>query len=160
MDLQTILQFLATLFGFFLLAFWVSLALWTYRDISSRSTDSLVRTLAVLLVAVFNLPGLFLYFILRPKETIAETYERSLEEEALLQEIEERDSCPVCKQPVREDYLVCPNCHTQLKKSCSNCGRLLLLRWDLCPYCGTPSPTPSLSPTPVMAEEAGKRTRS
>lgn len=159
MDLTTILQLFAALFGFFLLAFWVSLALWTYRDISSRSSDSLVRTMAVLLVAVLNLPGLFLYFILRPKETIVEAYERSLEEEALLQDIEERDSCPVCKQPVREDYLVCPNCHTQLKKSCSNCSRLLLLQWDICPYCGTPSPTQRLA-APLVAEEAGKRTRS
>ncbi|HEX2185819.1 MAG TPA: zinc ribbon domain-containing protein, partial [Chloroflexota bacterium] len=72
----------------------------------------------------------------RPRETLAEAYERSLEEETLLQEIEERQSCPSCRQRVQPDFMFCPHCHTELKQRCSRCDRLLLLRWDLCPYCG------------------------
>lgn len=153
MDLTLILEILAAIVGFYFLAFWVSLVVWTYRDISTRSKDPFVRTLAVALVAVLNLPGLFLYFVLRPKETLEEAYERSLEEEALLQDIEARDACPVCKQPIRQDYILCPNCHTQLKKTCPNCGRLLMLHWEVCPYCGAEAPAKRLRTASLLAEE-------
>jgi RNA polymerase subunit RPABC4/transcription elongation factor Spt4 len=66
---------------------------------------------------------------------LAEAYERSLEEEALLQEIEEKPTCPGCGQRVQENWQACPNCHTRLKKPCINCGEMLELSWNLCPYC-------------------------
>lgn len=139
-DLGPILMVSGFIFGFYFLAFLLSLVIWTFRDIRSRSRDIFVQLLATLLVLVFNLPGLLLYFILRPQESLAEAYQRSLEEEALLQDIEERDSCPACKRPIEPDYLFCPYCHTQLKKACSHCGRLLHLGWELCPYCGIREP--------------------
>ena len=52
----------------------------------------------------------------------AEAYERSLEEEALLQEIEEKPTCPGCKSRVQADWQVCPSCHTRLKKPCIRCS--------------------------------------
>jgi hypothetical protein len=36
--------------------------------------------------------------------------------------------------------VVCPNCHTRLKKTCHQCSRLMLLPWNICPYCATPAP--------------------
>src|SRR5581483_10013585 len=72
-------------------------------------------------VAVMNLPGLVIYLILRPSSTLVEAYERSLEEESLLQDIESR--------------LACPTCLTQLKRQCQHCSKVLLLRWNVCPYC-------------------------
>lgn len=140
-DLGSVFIVSGFILGFYFLAFLLSLVIWAFRDIRSRSRDIFVQLLATLLVLVFNLPGLLLYFILRPQETLAEAYQRSLEEEALLQDIEERDSCPACKRPIEPDYLLCPHCHTQLKKACPNCGRLLHLAWELCPYCGFREPT-------------------
>lgn len=134
--LGTLLEIAIALLGAYLVAFTIGLIVWTYRDIRSRSRDWLVHLLAVLLVLVFNLPGLLLYYLLRPGETLAEAYERSLEEEALLQGLEERLVCPGCKQAVEPDFLLCPNCNTKLKNQCPNCGRLLNLKWNLCPYCG------------------------
>jgi RNA polymerase subunit RPABC4/transcription elongation factor Spt4 len=64
-----------------------------------------------------------------------QAYERSLEEEALLQEIEERPICPNCRHRVENDYRLCPNCLTQLKDVCRNCDRLVDLDWSVCPYC-------------------------
>jgi RNA polymerase subunit RPABC4/transcription elongation factor Spt4 len=72
---------------------------------------------------------------LRPPQTLAEQYEQSLEEEALLQEIEDRRVCPGCSRQVLEDWQLCPNCLTRLKKTCENCGKLLDLPWTVCPYC-------------------------
>ncbi len=129
-------QIVLFVLGAYLLAFYVGLVVWTARDIASRSRDWLVRILAVLLVAVFNVPGLILYTVLRPRETLADVYGRALEEEALLQGIEEQDSCPSCKRRVAQDYVVCPNCRTALKNRCPTCSRLLNPRWEVCPYCG------------------------
>ena len=131
--------------GAFLAALWLSMVIWTFRDIRSRTRDIFAQILAALVVAILNLPGLLIYFILRPPETLAEAYTRSLEEEALLQGIEEADRCPGCGQRVMPEYVVCPTCHTKLKKTCTHCGKALQLRWTVCPYCGTASVAASVA---------------
>jgi RNA polymerase subunit RPABC4/transcription elongation factor Spt4 len=134
--LVTVIQVVLALVGAYGAAFWFCLVVWTFRDIQKRSRDALVQILATILVLLFNVPGLILYTILRPPETLAEAYARSLEEESLIQDIEERQSCPGCKRQVQADYQVCPTCQTQLKRPCTSCGRLLQLGWRICPYCG------------------------
>lgn len=124
----------------FLAALWLSLILWTYRDIRSRARDPLARLLAVLVVAVLFLPGIVIYLILRPARTLEEEYQQTLEEEALLQSIEEAAQCPGCGRRTHDDWMICPGCHTKLKKTCQNCGKLMDLPWNLCPFCGEPAP--------------------
>src|SRR4030065_566736 len=146
----------------FLVALWLSLIIWTYRDIRSRARDPLLRPLAVIIVALLFLPGIVIYLILRPSHTLEDEYQQTLEEEALLQAIEESQLCPGCGRRVKENWLVCPNCHTKLKKNCHQCGKLMELPWQLCPYCGTPAPgmrregltlDEALRPLPVETEE-------
>ncbi len=139
MDLGSVLLLVAALIGAMVAAFWLALIIWTFRDMRSRSRDIFAQILAALLVAVLFVVGWVIYLMLRPKETLAEAYERSLEEEALLQGIEEVLACPGCGSRVQGEFVVCPNCHTKLKKSCQSCGRALNLRWGVCPYCGAPS---------------------
>ncbi|MEN4011125.1 MAG: zinc ribbon domain-containing protein [Chloroflexota bacterium] len=124
----------------FLAALWLSLIFWTYRDIRSRARDPLVRILALLVVTILFLPGILIYIILRPARTLDDEYQRSLEEETLLQNIEEIPLCPGCTRRTQADWQLCPNCHTRLKKPCRGCGRLMDLAWNLCPYCGAPTP--------------------
>jgi RNA polymerase subunit RPABC4/transcription elongation factor Spt4 len=126
--------------GAFIAALWLSLIFWTYRDIRARARDPLARILAVLVVAVLFLPGIVVYLIVRPERTLEDEYQRTLEEEALLQAIEESPLCPGCGRRVRDNWMVCPNCHTKLKKNCHQCGKLMELPWNLCPFCGTPAP--------------------
>jgi RNA polymerase subunit RPABC4/transcription elongation factor Spt4 len=135
-ELGMIVQVALFFIGAYVLAFWLSLVVWTFVDIRSRSRDILAALLSLLLVLVFNVPGLIIYMVLRPKETLTEAYQRALEEEALLQDIEDQFVCPGCKQKIEGDFLVCPNCHTQLKERCPNCNHLLNLKWNICPYCG------------------------
>jgi RNA polymerase subunit RPABC4/transcription elongation factor Spt4 len=126
--------------GAFLAALWLSLIFWVYRDIRARTRDVFMRILAVLVAAILFLPGIAVYLILRPARTLEDEYQQTLEEEALLQAIEDVQLCPGCGRRVKEAWLVCPNCHTKLKKPCHVCGRLMELPWNLCPSCGTPAP--------------------
>lgn len=135
----------------FLAALWLSLIVWTYRDIRNRVRDPLVRILAALLVAVLFLPGIVVYLILRPQQTMEDEYQHMLEEEALLQAIEERTACPGCGRHAADDWIVCPNCYTKLLKPCHACGRLMKLSWSLCPYCGTPEPGKRIEDLTVAA---------
>jgi len=114
----------------------LSLVVWTWNDISARSRDIFARLLAPLMVLVFNLPGLLLYFVLRPHETLSESYERELEAEALLQDMQQRNVCPECGYSVHADFVICPICETEIRYTCLNCGRLLQPSWRACPYCG------------------------
>ena len=138
--LSSLMLILTAFGGAFLAALWVSLVVWTYRDIHSRARDPLVQALAAMLVAILNLPGVLVYLILRPPRTLEEEYQRTLEEEALLQALEDLPLCPGCERRVKDDWQVCPNCHTKIKKTCHNCSRLMELSWNICPHCGTPAP--------------------
>jgi hypothetical protein len=133
--IQPFLVMFVALTAAFLTAAWISVVIWAFRDIRSRSRDVFAQILATLMVLLFfplfPLPGLILYLFLRPRETLAEVYERSLEEETLLQGIQERVACPSCNRRIEEDYIVCPSCQTRLKKPCQACGRLLHLRWTI-----------------------------
>jgi RNA polymerase subunit RPABC4/transcription elongation factor Spt4 len=134
---SSIFQYLIGFSAAFFAALWLSLIFWVFRDIRSRSRDSFTRILAILVVAVLNIPGIVIYLILRPGRTLEEEYQRTLEEEALLKAIEEINTCPGCGRHTREDWVICPTCQTRLKKSCPTCRKLMELPWGTCPYCGS-----------------------
>ncbi len=135
--------------GVVVVAFWLAMVIWTFRDMRARSRDRLAQLQAALLVAILTLPGLLIYLMLRPRETLGEAYERSLEEEALLQEIEEKPNCPGCGQRTQTNWQLCPNCHTKLKKPCVACGKTLELAWNICPFCATGQPVYNTDPMGV-----------
>ena len=79
---------------FYILALYVAVVFWTVRDAQQRTENQILPYLAGVMVVVLNIFGLFLYLIVRPKETLAEQYERQLAEESLLAEAEQRVVCP------------------------------------------------------------------
>jgi RNA polymerase subunit RPABC4/transcription elongation factor Spt4 len=129
-------QILLALGGAYFIATWFVLALWTYRDIEARSKNVATQIFSTLLSVFFWIPGVLLYMMLRPKETLDEAYQRSLEEEYLLQDLQELPLCPTCNHFVHDDWQLCPHCNTQLREPCNSCHHLVDLRWDICPYCG------------------------
>jgi RNA polymerase subunit RPABC4/transcription elongation factor Spt4 len=138
-SLETITSYLtivAAVMGALFAALWLSLVIWAFRDMRSRSRDPFAQLLAAVLVALLPGAGIIIYLILRPPETLAEAYERALEEEALLQEIEEKPHCPGCSRVTDERWILCPHCHTRLKKACPDCNSFMELQWNLCPFCG------------------------
>ena len=121
----------------YFLVLWVAALVWTYRDIASRTRDSFSQTIALILVLVFNLPGLLVYLVLRPQETLVDAYDHQLEAEALLHEIQDQATCPSCRRKIDDDFIACPYCRTALRTPCENCSKALATTWVLCPYCAS-----------------------
>lgn len=137
-------QFLLAIGIAYLIALWFALVAWTFRDIESRSRSVFTQVFSTLLVVLFFVPGLLLYLILRPKESLDQAFQRALEEEYLLQDLDELPLCPGCQRTVDPEFVLCPHCQTQLRSGCSSCGRLVDLRWTVCPYCAVPVDTASV----------------
>jgi RNA polymerase subunit RPABC4/transcription elongation factor Spt4 len=68
--------------------------------------------------------------------TLADAYERSLEAEAVLHELQiTANACQTCRRPIEDDFNVCPHCRTVLRDPCRSCSRLIRTSWITCPYC-------------------------
>ncbi len=130
------LQLLIALGGAYLLALWFALIVWTFQDIQNRSRSVVAQIFSTLVVVLFFVPGVLIYMILRPRDTLDDAFQRSLEEEYLLQDLDELLLCPTCQHQVEAEFVFCPYCRNSLRTSCVGCGRLIDLRWDICPYCG------------------------
>ncbi len=154
-------QLLLALSGAYTVGIWFALIVWTFRDIEARSRSVIAQIFSTLLVVLFFIPGALIYLLLRPKETLDEAFGRALEEEYLLQDLEDLSLCPNCQHPLREDFVVCPHCYTELRHACPSCERLVEVSWAICPYCATelvgepvdeepePAERPSLLPHPL-----------
>lgn len=153
--IETLIKYGTVIFavlGAIVTGFYVATIIWAFRDMRLRSRDPFAQILAGILVAAIPFVGVLLYMILRPPETLAERYERALEEEALLQEIEVRPRCPKCSRTVEPDWVMCANCHTELKKQCVACYSLIDTTWSRCPFCSATQPAkrPALDPKRLM----------
>lgn len=125
--------------GWALLAYtvllWAASVLWAYRDIRGRSEDVVVQVLAVSLALLLPFAGLVLHMILRPRQTLSEKYERTLEEQYLRRDLEEPFVCPNCQRGIEPEFILCPHCHTHLRRRCESCSKVVDLTWSVCPYC-------------------------
>jgi hypothetical protein len=142
-----VLQIIATFLIAFLVVLWLTLCLWTFRDIQARTRDIVAQVFATLLVVFFNIPGVLLYILVRPKVTLTQEYEAQLQEEYMLQDLEEREVCPTCRVKTQPDFLYCYNCRTKLRRDCPGCGQVIKLKWTNCPYCGLGQKPPSREAT-------------
>jgi len=135
-----VVQLASQLIVIYVVLLWLGTAYWAFRDMQARTENPILPYFAAALIIFFT-PLLFLFavvlfLIVRPRETLAEVYERSLAEESLLAEVEKNELCPVCRDRVDADWLVCPNCRTRLHRVCPSCNRLAEPTWPLCAFCG------------------------
>jgi hypothetical protein len=133
---STYLEVIAAVLGGLVILVWVSLAVWAFRDMRGRTRAGLTPWLAALAVLLLPVAGIIAYLLLRPRETLADAYQSALEEEALLQQIEERPACPGCSRVIQPGWTVCPHCYTRLRRLCPNCQSPNELQWTICPFCG------------------------
>jgi hypothetical protein len=159
-----IVQLASQLIVIYVVLLWLGTAYWAFRDMQARTENPILPYFAAALIIFFT-PLLFifavvLYLIVRPRETLAEVYERSLAEESLLAEVEKNELCPVCRDRVDADWLVCPNCRTRLHRVCPSCNRLAEPSWPLCAFFGreferSARAATRARPTPPVEEHLG-----
>ncbi len=115
---------LPTISGFIALMtllIWVAAAAWVYADAQKRG---MIGILWALLVFIGNFVGLLVYLIVRAGT------------EPGTAPLMNPKVCPDCKNPVKDDYKICPFCGAQLKKHCPSCEKPVEPAWKMCPYCG------------------------
>ena len=135
-----IVQVGARLIGLYLVIIWLATAYWAFRDMQQRSDNPILPYVAaagiILFTPIFFIFAVWVYKIVRPHEKIGEVWERNLAEEALLAEVESIHHCPTCEKRIDDEWIICPNCRTRLKRVCPNCSRLVGMDWSLCAWCG------------------------
>lgn len=120
--------------------------IWVVRDAYLRGTTWYIWAI----VALVPLVGVIAYILLRPPLLRIDRDEQELEIALKQRQLMNYGECATCGYPVDASYVICPNCHTQLKNLCSHCERALEPSWAICPYCATPvaGSTPSRSSRP------------
>ncbi len=135
-NLLPVLSLIGIAVAAYVVLLWAASVLWTYRDIRNRSEDVVVQVLAVALALLLPFAGVVLHMILRPRQTLTEKYERTLEEQYLRRDLEDQYVCPHCQRAIEPDFIICPHCHTSLRRRCQSCDHVVDLTWSICPYCG------------------------
>jgi hypothetical protein len=119
---------------------WLASAYWAYRDLQARTPNPIAPYLAAVIIVFFTpilFPfGLLLYKLVRPGETAAEANERALAQEVMLREMPIIEHCEHCQRRVEPEWIVCPSCRTQLRRTCPSCARKVELDWVVCAWCG------------------------
>lgn len=150
-DWQATARLVATLVIGYIALIWLASVIWTYRDISSRTRDPISQAVMLSIVIVLPIIGLPIYMALRPPETLQQAYDREIEQEAILADIQTMAACPGCRRPAEADFRVCAYCGTTLKDPCPSCNQLMLHAWRYCPHCATPRARSSMAPATAQA---------
>ncbi len=115
----------AVFVGLAMLAIWIAILIWVYRDAEKRGMNGAIWVL----VAIFlHLIGLLIYFIVRSDHPVKSGPAAPAPAAA--------NGCPKCGKPIDRDHAYCPACGEALKKVCPKCGREAQPGWKACPHCG------------------------
>jgi hypothetical protein len=109
-----------TVLPLLLMALWIFVIFWVYRDAESRGMSGI---LWALLVFIGNVVGLIIYLIVR-------------NEQGRRPQPPPAEKCPSCGQTVGPGFTFCPHCGAKLKPVCPGCGKPVDRTWKVCPNCG------------------------
>jgi hypothetical protein len=120
-----------------LFIFWLVLIGWVWIDSGERTTKLGYRIAYVLLVIILNIPGLIIYLIVRPSDTIEQIYWADLERRYLKYETAELTDCPKCCRQMFPGYVFCSNCGYEIKRKCPECEVMINKESKFCYFCGS-----------------------
>lgn len=128
---------------------------WVVRDAYLRGTAWYIWAVVSLVPAL----GVIAYCLLRPPLLQLDKDEQELEIALKQRQLMKYGECAACGYPVEADFVLCPNCHTQLKNLCMRCNHALEPSWTVCPYCATPvgAPAASSGSRPRRSGSSGSR---
>ena len=108
-----------------LLAIWILVIIWVYRDAERKGMNGF---LWALLVLIGNLIGLIIYLIIRTDSRPLPPRNEDIESGVI--------ECPRCHERIQKDFAFCPNCGEMLKPQCPKCQSEIQKEWKICPHCG------------------------
>jgi hypothetical protein len=108
----------------------------TFRDIRLRTRDVLAQVLATLMVAVLTLPGLLVYVLLRPHNTLAGRVRAQSDGRGHPAGVGGKPHLPLVPAAHRAGLCGLPQLPPSTQGALCGLRRLLNLDWDVCPYCG------------------------
>ena len=108
--------------------------IWVIRDAYLRGANPIIWGL----IALVPFIGAFAYSMMRPPMLLSDRDEQDLDFTLKQRQLAQYGECANCGCPVEKDFLMCPQCGTQLRNECQSCGRPLNPDWKVCPYCCTP----------------------
>ncbi len=108
-----------------LLAIWIFVIVWVYRDAERRGMNGV---LWALLVFIGNLIGLLIYLIVRSNNAASSREGPTTRPSS--------QKCPNCQLPLSPSYAFCPNCGASLQPVCPQCKKPVEKGWKACPHCG------------------------
>ena len=118
-----------SIFPLILLAVWIVVTVWVYRDAESRGMSG---ALWALLIFVGNIIGLIIYLIVRNDHDMIVSANLQMQNYVDNKKI----TCTSCSKDVSEKFDYCPHCGNPMKSACSSCGKPFESNWKVCPYCG------------------------
>lgn len=129
-------NFVWTLLVMALVIFWIVVLYWVWLDSGDRTSSIGARIGYVLLAVLLFIPGLIIYILIRPPQTLEEIYWADLERRYLKYETSELGDCVRCGTQLYPGYTYCPNCRLLLKVKCPNCTVEMDKNCKYCPSCG------------------------
>lgn len=128
------MQVVFTIVVVMLVILYVLSIIWVVRDAYLRGVTWYVWAI----VALVPIVGVVAYILLRPPLLRIDRDEQELEIALKQRQLMMYGECATCGYPVDANYVICPNCKTQLKNLCTHCEHALEPSWTVCPYCATP----------------------
>ena len=107
--------------------------IWVVRDAPLRGVSAAKWGIISLIPFI----GAIIYSALRPPMLLSDREEQEMDYLLRQRELMKYGECGRCGYPVQDDYVMCPNCGSQLKNVCPHCERPLNPEWSVCPYCCT-----------------------
>ncbi len=129
-------RFVWTIFLIAMAAFWIVVLYWVWLDSGDRTSSKPMRIAYVILTGVLLIPGLIIYLLIRPSQTIEDIYWADLERRYLKYETSELGDCPKCGTQLYPGFTYCPNCRYKLKVKCPKCEVEMDKQYLYCPSCG------------------------
>ena len=126
-------QLFAIIMVAIIIALYALTVIWVIRDAPQRGVSPVKWGI----IALIPFVGAIIYSALRPPMLLSDREEQEMDYLLRQRELMKYGECGRCSYPVQDDYVMCPNCGSQLKNICSHCGKPLNPEWNVCPYCAT-----------------------
>lgn len=123
-------------FGIVLVLLWLLVAYWVWSDSRMRSRSIVFSIVSVIFVLPLNIPGLLIYLLVRPANTIESLFWTDLERRFLIHETADLGDCETCGYQLSPDFDFCPQCAAVIREPCKECDALVKVGWDFCAKCG------------------------